>query len=314
MEKHKIDEVEVRSPLTCQLPYGICAQCYGWDFSNKKLVEIGTPVGVIAAQSIGEPGTQLTLRTKQTGGIVGLDVTQGLPRVEELFELRIPKTLAPLAEISGRVSIKETEEGYRVKIKGVGGNQKEDREYIIPTVSQLKVSDGQLIEAGTQLSSGALDVREVLEIRGLQAAQEYLVEEVQIVYESQGIPINDKHFEVIVRKMSDKVRVESVGDSSFLPGELVSKIKFEEENRKIKTEGGRPAVAKQVILGLSRTSLYTDSWLSAASFEETTNVLADACLVNKEDRLLGLKENVIIGRLIPVTPERAKIEELSPIC
>jgi len=308
LEKHNVQGVVVRSPLTCEDRWGVCAQCYGWDLSSRKIVEAGTPVGVIAAQSIGEPGTQLTLRTKQTGGIVGLDVTQGLPRVEELFEIRVPKTLSPLAEIAGKVMLTEVDEGYRVKIRSVDGRSPQEKEYFIPAVCKPKVSDGQLVEAGTQLASGALDVREILEIRGLQAAQEYLVEEIQAVYESQGIPINDKHFEVIVRKMSDKVRIETPGDTVFLPGELVSKRKFEEENARVVKEKGKPATAKVVILGLSRTSLYTDSWLSAASFEETTNVLTEVCLENKEDKLLGLKENVIIGRLIPVTPERAKIE------
>jgi DNA-directed RNA polymerase subunit beta' len=308
-EKHQINEVLVRSPLTCEARYGICAQCYGWDFSDKKIVEIGTPVGVIAAQSIGEPGTQLTLRTKQTGGIIGLDVTQGLPRVEELFEIRVPKTLSPLAEISGKVTITEIDEGYKVRVKTVGVKPAEEKEYPIPITSKLKVVDGQLISSGTQLAVGSLDIKEVLEVKGLRSAQEYLLEEIQGVYESQGIPINDKHIEVIIRKMSDKVKIETSGSSVFLPGELVINNRLQKENARIIKGKGQPATAKIVILGLSRTSLYTDSWLSAASFEETTNILAEACLENREDKLLGLKENVIIGRLIPVSPERAKIEE-----
>lgn len=309
LEKKKIDEVIVRSSLTCEARYGVCADCYGWDFSTKKLVEIGTPVGVIAAQSIGEPGTQLTMRVKHFGGIVVSDVTQGLPRVEELFEARTPKVLSPLTEIAGRVKIVETEEGYKVRIKSVGIKPAEEREYLIPAVNTLRVKDGQLVEAGTQLASGALDIKEILEIRGLRAAQEYLIEEIQGVYESQGIPINDKHFEVVIRKMSDKVKVETVGDTSLLPGELIDKIHFEDENARVLAEGGEPASAQIVILGITRASLYTESWLSAASFQETTNVLTDAAAAGKEDRLLGLKENVIIGRLIPVTPERAKIED-----
>lgn len=308
LEDHNIQEVIIRSPLTCESKWGVCAKCYGWDLSSRKIVEVGTPVGVIAAQSIGEPGTQLTLRTKQTGGVVGLDVTQGLPRVEELFEIRIPKALSPISEIAGKVTLIQTEDGYKVKIKSLDRKNPEEKEYFIPPTSKPIVEDGQLVGVGTQLATGALDVKEILEIRGLQAAQEYLVEEIQAVYESQGIPINDKHFEVIIRKMSDKARVEDPGDTIFLPGEMVSKRKLEEENARVLKEKGKPAKAKTVILGLSRTSLYTDSWLSAASFEETTNVLADVCLENKEDKLLGLKENVIIGRLIPVTPERAKID------
>jgi len=308
LQKHQIKEVMVRSPLTCELHYGICACCYGWEFSSRDLVEIGTPVGVIAAQSIGEPGTQLTLRTKQTGGIVGLDVTQGLPRVEELFEARVPKGVVPLAEISGKTSISEAEGGCKVKIRSVGVKPVEEKEYFISSLSKLDVENGQLVDAGTQLASGALDVKEVLEIRGLQAVREYLLEEIQSVYESQGIPINDKHFEVIIRRMSDKVRVESPGDTEFLPEELASKTRFEEENVRILAEGGEPATARVIILGLTRASLFTESWLSAASFQATTTVLTDASLEDKEDNLVGLKENVIIGRLIPVTPERAKME------
>lgn len=308
LEKHQIQEVQVRSTLICESHYGVCVQCYGWDFSNRKLVEIGTPVGVIAAQSIGEPGTQLTLRTKQTGGIVGLDVTQGLPRVEELFEARVPKSLSPLAEIAGKASVIETESGYKVRIRSVGIKPVEEREYLIPSVSQLRVEDGQLVEVGAQLTLGALDIREILEIRGLQAAREYLVEEVQAVYESQGILINDKHFEVVIRRMSDKVRVKMPGDTSLLPRELMSKTRFEEENARVLAEGGEPATAQVVILGLTRASLFTESWLSAASFQETTNVLTNAALEDRRDNLLGLKENVIIGRLIPVTLERVKIE------
>lgn len=309
LERHNILEVKVRSPLTCESHYGLCVACYGWDQSTKQLAEVGTPVGVLAAQSIGEPGTQLTLKTKHFGGIIVSDVTQGLPRVEEIFEARLPKVVSPLAEISGKASVVETEEGYRVKIRTVGVKPVEEREYLIPAVSKLNIKEGQLVSAGTQISSGALDIKDILQIKGLRAAQEYLINELQSVYESQGISIHDKHFEVIVRRMSDKVRVETSGDTTLLPGEFISKTRFEEENARVLAEGGEPATAEVVILGLTRVSLYTDSWLSAASFQETTNVLTDASLEGKEDRLLGLKENVIIGRLIPVTPERAKIEE-----
>ncbi len=308
LERHNILEVTVRSPLTCESKYGLCVACYGWDQSTKQMAEIGTPVGVLAAQSIGEPGTQLTLRTKHFGGAVVSDVTQGLPRVEELFEARIPKVVSPLAEISGKVSVIETEEGYKVRIRTTS-KPVEEREYLIPLTSKLNVEDGQLVGIGTQLASGSLDIKDILQIRGLQAAQEYLIEELQNVYESQGIPIHDKHFEVLVRRMSDKVRIETSGDTTLLPGEFISKTRFEEENTRVLAEGGEPATAQVVILGLTRVSLYTDSWLSAASFQETTNVLTDASLEGKEDKLIGLKENVIIGRLIPVTPERAKIEE-----
>jgi len=303
-----VTEAVVRSPLTCKLKHGICQKCYGWDFSNKKLVEIGTPVGVIAAQSIGEPGTQLTLRTKYAAGAVGgVDVTQGLPRVEELFEARIPKALSPLSEISGKVRISETTQGWRVEVTSREAKLKEEREYVIPKTAKLDVKDGQMIEVGTQLATGSLDLKEILVVKGLISAQEYLVSEVQKVYESQGIPINDKHFEVIVRKMSDGVRIATSGDTPFLPGEVVDQVVFEEENEKVLAAGGEPASAHQVILGITRRALHVESWLSAASFEQTTDILTDAALFGKEDRLLGLKENVIIGRLIPVTPERAQM-------
>ncbi len=299
-----IDEVIVRSPLTCKTRYGICGACYGWDLSNNKMVSIGTPVGVIAAQSIGEPGTQLTLRSKHTAGVVAIDVTQGLPRVEELVEARTPKILTPLSEISGKVKAAETDDGWKVVVTA-SSKPKEEREYIIPKTLKLAVSDKQLIEAGTALAVGSLDIKEVLSIRGLREAQEYLVNQIQTVYESQGIPINDKHFEVIVRKMSDEVKIVTAGDTTLLPGELVEKATFEEENERILAAGGEPASAQQVVLGITRRALHTESWLSAASFEQTTDILTDSSLRGREDRLIGLKENVIIGRIIPVTPERA---------
>jgi len=305
IESEGINEVIVRSPLTCSLRYGLCAKCYGWDFSNKEMVAIGTPVGVMAAQSIGEPGTQLTLRTKHSGGVVGVDVTQGLPRVEELFESRTPKMLSPLSEISGKVRVEDTEEGWKVTVLSRETKIKEERVYLIPKMIKLNVKDSETIEAGTQLASGALDVKEILSIKGLVCAQEYIINEVQKVYESQGIPINDKHFEVIVRKMSDDVKIVTAGDTVFLPGEIIDKAVFEEENEKILAAGGEPASAQQIVLGITRRALCVESWLSAASFEQTTDILTEASLFAKEDKLVGLKENVIIGRLIPVTEERA---------
>jgi DNA-directed RNA polymerase subunit beta' len=303
-----LEKVAVRSPLTCELRYGLCAKCYGLDLSNKKYVEIGMPVGIIAAQSIGEPGTQLTMRVRHAGGIVGLDVTQGLPRVEELFEARTPKSYSPLSEIAGRVSIEEKEESYYVKVRSIGIKPVEERIYFVPKTAELRIKEGDLIGTGDALTSGPLDIKEVLQIRGLLGTQCYLLTEIQRVYESQGIPIHDKHFEVIIRKMSDKVRVETSGDTILLPGELVDKRVFEDENAKILASGGEPATAQVIILGITRASLYTESWLSAASFQETTSVLTEAALQGREDHLLGLKENVIIGKLIPVAPERAKIE------
>ncbi len=307
IEKSKVASAFVRSPLTCKASRGICAQCYGWDFSTRGMVEIGVPVGVIGAQSIGEPGTQLTMRVKHSGGIVGLDVTQGLPRVEELFEARIPKTPAPMAEISGKVSVEVTEMANVITIRSTS-QPVEERVYTVPKALALKVAEGELVNTGTQLTKGSLDVREILQVRGMLAAQEYTIEQIQKVYESQGIPIHDKHFEVIVRKMSDKVQIESPGDTEYLTGEVSERAKFVQANDAVMAAGGEPATAKVMILGITRSSLFTSSWLSAASFQHTKNVLTDAAVTGAIDYLEGLKENVIIGRLIPTSPDRAMIE------
>jgi len=311
IEKSGIEEVFVRSPLTCSVRYGMCSKCYGADLSTRAVVEIGTPVGVVAAQSIGEPGTQLTMRTKHSGGIVGLDVTQGLPRVEELFEARIPKVLSPISAIPGKVEVTESEDGWIVRVRNTTTKPAEEREYIIPLTNALLVKDGDLIEAGKQLAGGALDVKEILAVKGLRAAQEYLLVEIQSVYESQGIKINDKHFEVIIRKMADKVQVISQGDTNLMPRDIIDRAVFEEENERVLSEGGEPATAQIVVLGVTRSSLFTDSWLSAASFQNTTSVLTDSSLLGREDKLIGLKENVIIGRLIPTSPERAKLPQMT---
>jgi DNA-directed RNA polymerase subunit beta' len=297
----------VRSPLTCQAPKGLCQQCYGWDYSTRKMVEIGVPVGVIAAQSIGEPGTQLTMRVKHSGGIVGLDVTQGLPRVEEVLEVRNPKSPALLAEISGKVSVDSTEDGQVVTIKTTS-DPVEERSYTVARTAQLLVSDGDLVHTGDQLTTGVIDAREVLQLQGLLAAQQYTLDQVQAVYESQGIPIHDKHFEVTIRKMGDKVQIEQPGDTSFLTGEVIERSFFIEKNDETMAAGGEPATAKVMILGITRSSLFTKSWLSAASFQHTKNVLTDAGAGGYIDELEGLKENVIIGRLIPTSPERASID------
>jgi len=303
-----VEEITLRSPLTCNARYGICAICYGWNLSTMSMAVVGDPVGVIAAQSIGEPGTQMTLHGKRGGLSVGsIDVTQGLPRVEELFEARTPKLVSPLAEISGKVEVVETDEGYKVRIRNTTVKPVEEREYIIPLTAELKVSDGGLVTAGTQLATGSLDIKEVLEVRGLRGAQEYLIEEIQLVYESQGVPIHDKHFEVIVRRMSDRVRILSQGDTTLLPGDIIDRSAFESENSKVLAAGGEPASAQVVVLGITRAALKTGSWLSAASFIETTSQLADAAVEGRIDPLLGLKENVIIGRLIPTSPDRAEI-------
>jgi DNA-directed RNA polymerase subunit beta' len=306
--KGNTKKVTVRSPLYCQSKYGVCQKCYGLDLSTNKPVEIGVPVGVMAAQSIGEPGTQLTMRVRHFGGIVIADVTQGLPRVEELFETRTPKIISPITEFDGRVEVKEDNEKelYYLKVISSSKENSREQEFIIPMSQKLKVKDGQLVTTGTALSEGYHDVNDILIIKGLRDAQLYLLNEVQKVYESQGIIIHDKHFETIIRKMSDKVIVEDEGDTSFIKGEIISKIRFEEENKKILAQGGKPAVGKVSILGITRAAIYTESWLSSASFEQTTNVLTNAAIKGQVDYLLGLKENVIIGRLIPVNEELIK--------
>ena len=305
--KAGISQIVIRSSLTCEAKYGLCSACYGYDLTTRKPVKMGIPVGVIAAQAIGEPGTQLTMRTFHTGGIVGLDITQGLPRVEELFEARMPKVISPISEIAGKVSVTETETGIKVRVRTTQ-KPHEEREYVVPAAATLLVEDGQLIAAGTTLATGHLDIKEVLRVKGLREAQKYLIDQVRMVYESQGVPIHDKHFEVIVRKMSDKVRIESQGDTNLLPGEIVDRVRFEDENNRVLAGGGEPATAEVVILGITRASLQTESFLSAASFQETTTVLSDAAISGKVDRLLGLKENVIIGRLIPTDPDRARVD------
>ncbi len=306
--KSNVTEMTVRAPLTCEARYGICAACYGLDLSSRKPVNLGTPVGVVAAQAIGEPGTQLTMRTFHSGGVVGIDITQGLPRVEELFEARTPKSTSPISEIAGKVSISNTETGRIIRVRTTT-KPHEEREYVVSMTSEISVEEGQLISAGTQLASGHLDIKEVLRVKGMRAAQRYIVDAAKEVYESQGVHINEKHFEVIVRKMSDKVRIESQGDTVLLPGEVINKTRFEEENTRVLAEGGEPSTAGVIILGITRASLQTESFLSAASFVETTTVLAEAAAAGKVDKLLGLKENVIIGRLIPTSPERAGMDQ-----
>jgi DNA-directed RNA polymerase subunit beta' len=297
--KANIATVDVYSPLYCGAKQGLCRRCYGIDLSNNELAQIGAPAGVLAAQSIGEPGTQLTMRVRHFGGIVISDVTQGLPRVEELFETRTPKIVSPISSINGRTSVVEDsdKETYVVKITSTEG---EEEEFRVPMSQKLKVKDGDQIAAGASLSEGYLNVADVLAIRGLDAAQQYLVDEIQKVYESQGITIHDKHFEIIVRKMSDKIAIEEEGDTSFVKDEIMSRLRFDVENRKILALGGKPATGKIMILGITRAAIYTESWLSAASFEQTTSVLSKAAIEGQTDYLLGLKENVIIGRLIPV--------------
>ncbi|MFA5317415.1 MAG: hypothetical protein WC369_08345, partial [Dehalococcoidales bacterium] len=381
-----IAKVYVRSPMTCQARQSICRMCYGRDLSRGDIVERNIAVGIIAAQSIGEPGTQLTLRTFHTGGVVGIDITTGLPRIEELFEARPPRSRAVISEIDGEVEIDESEgegrnlrvtsqevltdqymlpPGYEVmvgngqwvnagellaeKVKAKKDNKaplapgenepvvarvsgevalddsqlaivyedKEVREYLLPTASHVRVNTGDKVLAGQQLTDGSINPQDILHVLGKDAVQQYLVDEVQKVYRSQGVNINDKHIEVIVRQMLTKVIIDTSGDTELLPGEIIARWHYEDVNAKVLAEGGEPATAHTVLLGITRASLNTDSWLAAASFQETTRVLAEAAVQGKVDHLIRLKENVIIGRLIParhgvgitpdMLPEGAKV-------
>ncbi len=291
----EVAKVQVRSPLTDTSRYGVSRDSYGLSLATGRMVEPGEAVGIMAAQSIGEPGTQLTMRTFHTGGVAGEDITHGLPRVTELFEARSPKGKAPISEIGGEVKVVEDEDGHRIVIEG----KDDERIYPISRYASLNVRDGETVEPGTPLTGGPLDPKEVLEIMGVRACQTYLVDEVQEVYRSQGVDISDKHIEIIVRQMLRRVRVVNPGDSSYLPQELVDAQEFREVNRELVTEGNVPAEARPELMGITKASLATDSWLSAASFQETTRVLTEAALQGRSDFLRGLKENVIIGKLIP---------------
>jgi len=302
-----VTDVKVRSVLTCEAATGTCSMCYGRSLASGKLVDVGEAVGIVAAQSIGEPGTQLTMRTFHTGGVAGDDITQGLPRVVELFEARTPKGKAPIAEAAGRVRIEEGERSRKLII--VRDDGEEDLEYLLPRRVRLEwedtnlvkhsVADGDHVEAGQQLYAGTLDPQDILRVGGLRKVQEHLVEEVQAVYRTQGAPIHDKHIEIIIRQMLRRVTVIESGDTTILPGDLVDRALFETENRRAVTEGLTPAQGRPVLMGITKASLATESWLSAASFQETTKVLTDAAIHAKSDSLVGLKENVILGKLIP---------------
>ena len=289
-------EVMIRSVLTCKSEVGICARCYGANMATGDLVDIGEAVGVIAAQSIGEPGTQLTMRTFHTGGVAGGDITQGLPRVEELFEARKPRGLAVISEIGGRVSINDTRKKREVTVSNESG---EAKTYLIPYGASLLVADGDVLEAGDELTGGSINPNDILKIKGVKGAQEYLIKEVQAVYRLQGVEISDKHLEIIVRQMLKKCKIEDAGGTNMLPGELVDIFRFERENAQALADGRKPATASRVLLGITKASLSTNSFLSAASFQETTRVLAEAAIKAKVDPLVGLKENIIIGKLIP---------------
>ena len=290
-------KVKIRNILTCKSHIGVCAKCYGANMATGEPVQVGEAVGIIAAQSIGEPGTQLTMRTFHTGGVAGDDITQGLPRVEELFEARKPKGLAIIAEFGGTVSIRDTKKKREVII--TNEETGEQKAYLIPYGSRIKVLEGQTLEKGEPLTEGSVNPHDILEIKGVRAVQDYMIREVQRVYRLQGVEINDKHIEVIVRQMLKKIRVEDNGDSEFLPGVMVDALDFEDEVEKLQAEGKEPPEGKQVMLGITKAALATNSFLSAASFQETTKVLTDAAIKGKVDPLVGLKENVIIGKLIP---------------
>ncbi len=291
-----VETVVIRSVLTCQARYGVCANCYGRNLATGNKVEVGEAVGIIAAQSIGEPGTQLTMRTFHTGGVVGEDITQGLPRVEELFEARKPKGQAVIAEIDGVIRVKEDRSRREIDVVGKEG---EVESYQAPYGSRLKVIDGQSVEAGDELTEGSVNPHDLLRVKGVRGVQSYLLQEVQKVYRLQGVDINDKHIEVIIRQMLRKFKVEEPGDTYLLPGGLVDSWELAEENQRQDESGGEAAVARSTLLGITKASLATDSFLSAASFQETTRVLTEASIKGKTDPLIGLKENVIIGKLIP---------------
>ena len=291
-----ITEVRFRSVLTCKTRHGACVKCYGRDLASGKIVDVGEAVGIIAAQSIGEPGTQLTMRTFHTGGVAGDDITQGLPRVEELFEARKPKGQSIIAEIAGEVEVFETRYKREIRLNSEHG---ESRVYPIPYGARIKAETGHKVSAGDELTEGSINPHELLKVKGVRGVQLYLLKEVQWVYKMQGVDINDKHIEIIVRQMLKKVKVDDPGDTELLPGGMLDSYVFENLNREIEEQGGRPAVARALLLGITKTSLATESFLSAASFQETTRVLTEASIKGRQDQLLGLKENVIIGKLIP---------------
>ena len=292
-----VKSVKIRTILTCKSHVGVCAKCYGANMATGQRVQVGEAVGIIAAQSIGEPGTQLTMRTFHTGGVAGDDITQGLPRVEELFEARKPKGLAIIAEFGGVAEIKETKKKREIIV--TNPETGESKAYLIPYGSKIKILDGAVLEAGDELTEGSINPHDLLKIKGLRAVQDYMIREVQRVYRLQGVEINDKHVEVIVRQMLKKIKVDTAGDSEFLPGTTVEVLDFNEVNEQLEAEGKEPATGTQIMLGITKASLATSSFLSAASFQETTRVLTEAAINGKVDPLVGLKENVIIGKLIP---------------
>jgi DNA-directed RNA polymerase subunit beta' len=305
--KAGVEKLQIRSVLSCRSRHGVCKKCYGRNLATGQHVEIGEAVGIIAAQSIGEPGTQLTMRTFHTGGVAGDDITQGLPRIQELFEARNPKGQAIISEIDGVVKdIREAKDRREIVVEG----EAESKTYSVPFGSRVRASVGQVIEAGDELTEGSIDPKEMLRIKGIRGVQNYILQEVQRVYRNQGVEINDKHIEVMIRQMLRKIRIVDAGDTTLLPGSFVDMHEYEEANKVALFAGTEPAVAKPILLGITKASLETDSFLSAASFQETTRVLTDAAIKGKVDQLLGLKENVIIGKLIPAGTGMARYRNI----
>ena len=290
--------VKIRTVLSCKSHIGVCAKCYGANMATGQPVQVGEAVGIIAAQSIGEPGTQLTMRTFHTGGVAGGDITQGLPRVEELFEARKPKGLAIITEFGGVVDIKDTKKKREITVTDMESGNSQDLSDSL-RIPELKVMEGQILEAGDELTEGSVNPHDILKIKGVRAVQDYMIQEVQRVYRLQGVEINDKHIEMIVHQMLKKIRIEESGDSNVLPGVSMDVLDFNEMNEELIAQGKQPAEGKQVMLGITKASLATDSFLSAASFQETTKVLTEAAINGKVDHLIGIKENVIIGKPIP---------------
>ena len=292
-----LTKIKIRTVLSCRTHMGVCAKCYGANMATGQAVQVGEAIGIIAAQSIGEPGTQLTMRTFHTGGVAGNDITQGLPRVEEIFEARKPKGLAIITEFGGVATIKDTKKKREIVV--TNSETGESKAYLIPYGSRIKVMDGAVLEAGDELTEGSVNPHDILKIKGVRAVQDYMLREVQRVYRLQGVEINDKHIEVIVHQMLQKIRVETNGDSDMLPGTLMDTLEFEDINEQLEKEGKELAEGTQILLGITKASLATNSFLSAASFQETTKVLTEAAIKGKIDPLIGMKENVIIGKPIP---------------
>jgi DNA-directed RNA polymerase subunit beta' len=302
-----VEKLQIRSVLSCRARHGVCKICYGRNLATGKHVEIGEAVGIIAAQSIGEPGTQLTMRTFHTGGVAGDDITQGLPRIQELFEARNPKGQAIISELDGVIKeIREAKDRREIEVQG----EAESKVYAVTYGSRIRVTQGQQIEAGDELTDGSIDPKDMLRIKGIRGVQNYILQEVQRVYRNQGVEINDKHVEVMIKQMLRKIRIVDAGGTTLLPGAFVDIHEYEAQNREAIFAGEEPAVAKPVLLGITKASLETDSFLSAASFQETTRVLTDAAIKGKVDQLLGLKENVIIGKLIPAGTGMARYRNI----